>query len=219
MDPTFLILESFQQNLFQSNFIGTKNLVDATIKYNQNIKWFFFSSTSHVYPYKNIPIKEDHLLKPISKYGKTKLLAENYIIKKFKKTKINFCIGRIFSIFDNHGKDFFLKSLIKKINIKEKKIVLNNMNHYRDFLSTKKISYIIKQLLIKNYKGIINIGSGKKTHLKKVARIVGKKFKKKIIFRNNKITCSVSNNLKLTKLDIKLTKLNVSKELNLIDLN
>ena len=30
------------------NFYGTKNLVDAVLKI-KNIKWFFFSSTSHVY--------------------------------------------------------------------------------------------------------------------------------------------------------------------------
>ena len=29
------------------NFFGTKNIVDEVI--NNNIKWFFFSSTSHVY--------------------------------------------------------------------------------------------------------------------------------------------------------------------------
>ncbi len=32
---------------YKTNFLGTKNLVDACLK--NNIKWFFFSSTSHVY--------------------------------------------------------------------------------------------------------------------------------------------------------------------------
>ena len=31
------------------NYGGTKNLVDAILKYKPNLKWFFFSSTSHVY--------------------------------------------------------------------------------------------------------------------------------------------------------------------------
>ena len=31
------------------NYIGTKNLVDAIVENNLNLKWFFFSSTSHVY--------------------------------------------------------------------------------------------------------------------------------------------------------------------------
>ena len=64
------------------NFYGTKNLVDSILKI-KNIKWFFFSSTSHVYKSTNKKISEKHIKKPISFYGKSKLKAENYIIKKF----------------------------------------------------------------------------------------------------------------------------------------
>ena len=89
------------------NYIGTKYLVDAIIKYNKKISWFFFSSTSHVYPHKNFKIKEKLKVQPSSKYGKTKLLAENYIIRKLSRVNIEFCIGRIFSILDNKNKYFF----------------------------------------------------------------------------------------------------------------
>ena len=34
------------------NFLGTKYILDALIKYqNMNLKWFFFPSTSHVYKF------------------------------------------------------------------------------------------------------------------------------------------------------------------------
>ena len=36
-----------KKKAYQVNYLGTKNLVDAII--DSNIKWFFFSSTSHVY--------------------------------------------------------------------------------------------------------------------------------------------------------------------------
>ena len=106
----------------------------------------FFSSTSHVYSCQNRKIKENFKTKPSSKYGKTKLLAENYIIKTFNRLQINYCIGRIFSILDNKTKGFFIPNLIKKIK-KQKKIILSNLNHYRDFLSTDQISTIIHYLL------------------------------------------------------------------------
>ena len=153
----------------QTNYYGTTYLVDAIIKYNKKLNWFFFASTSHVYPFKKTKLKESDLLKPISKYGETKMLAEKYIIRKFRKTQFKFCIGRIFSILDNKGKKFFLKSLIKKINIKENKINLKNMNHFRDFLTTLQISRIIIKLFQKKFKGIINIGSGK-NYLKKLLK-------------------------------------------------
>ena len=82
----------------------------------------------------------------ISKYGKTKLLAENYIIKKLKKTKINFCIGRIFSIFDNHGKDFFLKSLIKKYNKKYSILKFSDFGSF-ELKASNLRSYYYKNIL------------------------------------------------------------------------
>ena len=51
--------------------------------------WFFYSSTSHVYQSKNNKKKltENSKLKPYTKYGKTKLEAENLLISEFKKNK------------------------------------------------------------------------------------------------------------------------------------
>ena len=72
------------------NFTGTKNIVDASIK--NNVNWFFFSSTSHVYRSSSKPIPEKSLKKPISFYGQTKLMAENYIIKNLKKNKFHFVL-------------------------------------------------------------------------------------------------------------------------------
>lgn len=198
------------------NYLGTQNIVNAIVENNVELDWFFFSSTSHVYPFKLNQIKESNKLNPISKYGKSKLMAEKFIVKKLGKTTIKYCIGRIFSIFDNNGSEFFMKSLIRRMKIKQKVIKLENLNHFRDFLTTKQISEIIIKLSKKRYRGIINIGSGKKTDLKKIAVILAKKLKKKIIFQNNKPTCSVSSNLKLKKLGIKFKSLNISKELNLL---
>ena len=59
-------------------------------------------------------IKETNIIKSSSKYGKTKFLAENYLKKKFMEKRINFCIGRIFSIFDNKSVGFLLPSLKNK---------------------------------------------------------------------------------------------------------
>ena len=109
-----------------------------------------------------------------------------------------------------------MKSLIRRIKTKQNFVKLDNMNHFRDFLTTKQISEIIIKLSKKKYRGIINIGSGKKTDLKKIAIILAKKFRKKIIFQKNKPTCSVASNFKLKELGIKFKALNISKELNLI---
>ena len=71
------------------NYYGTKNIFDSLIRYqNNNLKWFFFPSTSHVYNFSGKKkINENGKLKPNSKYGKTKLLAEKYLEKKTDKQK------------------------------------------------------------------------------------------------------------------------------------
>ena len=198
------------------NYFGTKYLVDSIIKYNKKISWFFFSSTSHVYPHKNFKIKEKLKVKPSSKYGKTKLLAENYIIRKLSRANIKFCIGRIFSILDNKDKDFFLVSLLKKINNKKKLIYLTNFNHRRDFLTTDQISKIISYLWKKKITGIINIGSGIKTDLRDIATFFAKKKNKKVFFGHNKTTCLVADISKLKKTGFKVKKLNLKRFSNYI---
>lgn len=181
------------------NFVGTKNVVDAAIK--NNVSWFFFSSTSHVYKSSKKPISEKFFKEPISFYGKTKLMAEEYIIKNFKKKKIKFCIGRIFSTTNkNQKKNYLVPDLKRKIKVSKKKIILKNLNHFRDFISMMNISKIIFSLLDKKYKGIINIASGKPLHLKDIAEIILKKYNRKNYkYIDNKIETTLIGNISKLK--------------------
>lgn len=186
---------------FEVNYLGTKNIVDVSL--SNHLKWFFFSSTSHVYKFSNKKISETNKKKPGSYYGKTKLMAENYIIKKLTKASIPYCIGRIFSTANKNQKENYLvPDLKKKIKESKKKIVLENLNHYRDFISMRDISKIIIFLYKKKYNGILNIASGKRIHLKDIALAILKKYNvKKFEFKDNKkITTLIGNNDKLMKL-------------------
>ena len=68
------------------------------------------------------------------------------------------------------------------------------MNHYRDFISVEKISEIIFFLYKKNFKGVINIASGKKIELKNIALDLNQKGKK-ITFTDNVKTSSLYANI------------------------
>ena len=198
-------VKDVEKNYFKAlsiNHIGTRNLIDCIIKYHVNLEWFFYSSTSHVYAASKNPIAENFKIKPTSKYGRTKLLGENEIIKKLKNSNIKYSIGRIFSVSDNKNKTFFINNLKEKFKTKSKVVILNNLNHYRDFLNTHQICKIIYKLYIKKFNGIINIGSGKKTLLKKIALDLSKKKKKKIFFNIKKHEIStyiIANISKLKK--------------------
>ena len=113
-------LIKIETKLLMLIFFGTKNIVEKVV--SNNIKWFFFSSTSHVYSTSKKKINEKFKLKPISFYGKTKKLAEEYIIRSFKKTNTLYCIGRIFSTTNKSQKENYLvpdlKKRIKKVTKK-----------------------------------------------------------------------------------------------------
>ena len=157
---------------FKVNYNGTKNIIDALLKYKskENI-WFFFSSTSHVYKIRDkmTKIKENSKIDPLNYYGYSKSEAEKYISKKLKKTKIKYTIGRIFSF--THYKqncNFFIPSVFKKIFSKNINIKFENVNKYRDFIHFDDLLIAIKTLLENKTKGIFNIGTGKKISLKQI---------------------------------------------------
>ena len=117
------IVNQNKKKALDVNYFGTKNIVDAVIK--QKIKWLFFSSTSHVYSSSKSKLNEKSEIKPISYYGTTKLLAERYIIKKFKNSKNIYCIGRIFSTTNNNQKmNYLVPDLKKELRKLKKKLFL-----------------------------------------------------------------------------------------------
>lgn len=96
------VYDSFLEtiNYYNTNVIGTCNILNLLVKYN--ITKFIFSSSCAIYgnPITN-PIKEDTLLIPISPYGNTKRICED-IIKDYSSTyKFNYVILRYFNVAGN----------------------------------------------------------------------------------------------------------------------
>ena len=202
--PTNKVKKNFKKAKI-INVDGTKNIIEAVLNTPYPPKWFFYASTSHVYSTVSIKkkISEKAKIKPYSKYGQTKRDGEKIVEKNFKNKKIKFCVGRIFSFTDKRQKiPYVVPSLILKIkNSKLKQVTLSNLNHYRDFVSTKDIASAINILFKKNKKGFYNIGSGNSINIKTIANIIAKKYKKKVTFLNdNKPTYLVGNCNKLKKL-------------------
>jgi nucleoside-diphosphate-sugar epimerase len=196
--PTNKVNNNYKKAL-EVNFNGTKNLIDSIVKNKINLNWFFFSSTSHIYSFSNKPISEKILPKPSSRYGSTKLKAENYIKKVLDQNDLNYCIGRIFSFTHNkQSLEFLVPSIKNKISKINKIVELKNLNHYRDFLSVKDISKAIYFLWKKKFCGTINIGSGKKIYLKDIAKLLNKK-NKKLVFVDNSIKTSLIANISKIK--------------------
>jgi nucleoside-diphosphate-sugar epimerase len=204
--PTKFVNENYLYTK-KVNIDGSKNLINSLYKYNkETLEWFFFSSTSHVYNFKKKKITEKDKVSPISKYGKTKLLAERLLLKK----NFNICVGRIFSFTHrSHNNQYLIPSLYKKINnSKNKKIKLDNLNHNRDFLDLSDICYAITTLMKKRKVGIYNICSSKKINLKVIAMYIARKRKILCEFNDKtfKSTNHIGDNKKLLRLGWKPKK-------------
>lgn len=221
---TKLVNNNFKK-IKKINYIGTKNLIDVIVEEKIKLDWFFFASSSHVYkfPNKRILLNEKSSTKPFSKYGKTKLLAENYIIKKCNSFKIPFCIGRIFSVLDiKQSKSFFFPSVLSKIKNSKGNIFFKNLHHSRDFLRVQDIADAIFHLYEKKCQGIFNIASGRELSLITIVNKLCKIFKKKANIKfESKITYALANIKKIKKTGWKpKRKINITKMLKGIpDLN
>jgi UDP-glucose 4-epimerase len=197
------LVNADKKKAYNVNFLGTKNIIDSILKFNNSLKWFFFASTSHVYKNKLGKISEIDIVRPINTYGLTKLKAENYISKKLNRVGIKYCIGRIFSTTNlKQKKNYFVPDIKRKILTNKSLLKFKNLNHYRDFISPYDICKIILLLWKKKFNGIINIASGKSILLKNVVLLLLRKHKKeKFIFYDNKIKTSlVANITKLKKI-------------------
>ena len=164
----------------------------------------FFASTAHVYEPKNKLLTEKDNLKPISFYGKTKLMSEKFLLKN-KNKKIKICIGRIFNIFhQKQKKPFFYPLMVAKYkknkNMSVNKLILKNGNSFRDFTNAEKVVEIIFKLSEKKAKGIFNIGSGKKiTLLQFIRKYINNKVEIKPMIKRDMIVANVN---KLKRLSI-----------------
>jgi|688.fasta_scaffold119729_4 nucleoside-diphosphate-sugar epimerase len=153
---------------YEVNVSGTINLIKAIGKLNHPIG-VFYASTSHVYESSSLPLKETDLINPINSYGLTKRISELLLLDYSTKNKtLNLCIGRIFSFYhESQNPPFLYPNLLNRFRTEDlsKPFKLYGANSTRDFLNAEVVCDHIISLVKLNYKGIVNIASGKSTKI------------------------------------------------------
>lgn len=187
----------------KNNIIATSNLISLSKKYS--VKNFFFSSTAAVYG--NIrgisKYKENLICKPVNYYGKTKLVSEKEIIKKFSKPIENYVILRFFNVlgsslnyktgpiptFSNHLVKNICSSIIKKtfqVKIFGSDYKTRDGTCIRDYIHVEDLTDIImlisKKILLKEkkIKKILNCGYGYGFSVKEIVKEFEKLLKRKL---------------------------------------
>ncbi len=209
------------------NLLSTINVVNFSKL--KKINKIVFSSTFTVYgDTDKARINEKEKCAPKSFYGLSKLASENYLIKLSEKYKIKWNILRFFNVYgpgqDLSRKDqgivsIFLDLIRNKTNIK----VNGSLKRFRDLIY---IDDVVDALILtikdnNNNNQIYNVGTGKKTTIKKLLQIISKVYNKENLIKI-KVSKSTPGDMlgcyaDLTKIkkDLKFTpKVNLFKGLN-----
>lgn len=152
----------------QVNATGTLKLLEAAM--DTNVKKIVYASSSSVYgQIKYLPFDEDHPNTPISPYGISKLMAEEYCRVFNEIYGLNTISLRYFTVYGPRMRPDLAISIFTKKALKDEPIEI-----FGDGTKTRDFTYIddvVKANLLatKKGKGTYNIGSGRSISILELA--------------------------------------------------
>lgn len=158
----------------QRNTVTTLNLIKFSIK--KKIKRFFYMSSMSVYGDANYA-SEKSKFNPKTCYGVSKITSELYL--KIYEKELSYTIFRLFNVYGpsqrlDNLKQGMIRIYISQLIKTNKIIVKGSLERSRDFIYIDDLVEIFLKLM--NYKKspglIVNIGTGKKTTVKKIISIL-----------------------------------------------
>ena len=163
------------------NVKGTLNVLDAC--HATTVKNFVFASSASVYgDVSRLPISEDHVLRPLSPYGTSKMLAEHHVCTYNKLKKIqNTTSLRIFNVYGEGQSNVsdVISRFAKRLSECLPPVIYGDGNHTRDFIH---VHDVVDGMLLSarametkengnvNYTPVFNIGSGTGISINELAR-------------------------------------------------
>jgi UDP-glucose 4-epimerase len=162
------------------NVKGTFNVLEACS--NNKVKNFVFASSAAVYgDVKHLPISENSVLRPLSPYGRSKMLAEELVFRYNRLKKIrNTASLRIFNVYgaDNLSQSDVISRFSARLSKGLPPIIHGDGKHTRDFISVDDVSdsiFLSIKAMENGYNDnlsspVFNIGSGAGTSIDELAR-------------------------------------------------
>jgi GDPmannose 4,6-dehydratase len=186
--------EILRNETIESNTKPLILILEILRTYKKNIK-FLNAVSSEMYGSSKKKIDENSIVNPISFYGLSKSLSYEIVKCYREQFKLNLCNLILFNHESNlRPNHFVLKKIIyevKKIKekkIKNKKLIVGNLDIKRDWGWAPEYVKLIYKIGISKYKEDFVIGTGKSHKLKFVV---------KKIFKMNKL--SIKRNVKISK--------------------
>lgn len=188
---------------FSVNVLGTKNVVEASNKYDTFI---IYISTDYVFSGETGMYKETDETNPVNYYGATKLRGENEV----KKLKDNWCIIRPSVIYGSNparGKHNFALLVLNKLNKRERIRTITDQ-WVSPTLNTN-LTEMILETIERKFSGVYHTAGATPLNRYEFSKLLAEKFK----LDKNLITPVLSTNMKWFAKRPKNTSLNVEKAL------
>jgi UDP-glucose 4-epimerase len=172
------------EETMEINVKGTLNVLEAC--HNAQVNNVVFASSAAVYgDVRQLPISENCILRPLSPYGTSKMLAEEHVFSYNKSKKIDNTISlRIFNVYGDgqvSERDVVTK-FARRLAQGLPPVIYGNGEHTRDFISVDDVTdSILSSIRIMeepkndyNYNSsslpVFNIGTGTATSINELAR-------------------------------------------------
>jgi UDP-glucose 4-epimerase len=106
------------------NILGTRNVLECAVK--SKVKKLLFASSSEVYGEpKVVPIPETAVRAPVSEYGVSKVVGEEYCWAYWQRFGLPFSITRLFNVYGERQRDDFVMSLFINAALKGEPLNIN----------------------------------------------------------------------------------------------
>jgi len=156
----------------KNNIIGSLNVLENCKKFRTK-KIFFASSGGEIYGQATkIPTSEDYPPKPISPYGIAKLTIEKYLETYYKLFGLPYTAlryGNIYGPRQNPDGEAGVVAIFTKKMLKNKQpFIHGDGRQTKDYIFIKDAIEATILSLKKDFRGVLNIGTGKETSVLKI---------------------------------------------------
>ncbi|WP_223068718.1 NAD-dependent epimerase/dehydratase family protein [Paenibacillus caui] len=157
------------------NIVGTVNLLKQCVDYG--VSKLVFASSAAVYGNaESLPIREDHTPAPLSFYGASKRMAEQYIELFSERYGLNFTILRYANVYGMRqtakGESGVVASFVRQLLEGSGPTIYGSGQQTRDFVYVKDVADANIAALGGGDREIINIGSGRQTSVNELVQLL-----------------------------------------------
>jgi len=175
------ITNKYKKISTQINETATKNFIKRVYTKGNTKKFIFISTCSNYGLSKNKYLNENHALKPLSPYAKSKVKIEKFILNLKRKESFSPTILRFATAFGYSNRmryDLTINQFTKDLFIK-KYLEIYDFNTWRPYCHVKDFARLIEKIIISDKSltdyQVFNAGSNKNNFTKKA---IGTKIKK-----------------------------------------